>query len=355
MITNNCFTPEWIQSLRQKYPKTDPLLLEKQIYAFELLGLLSTTGKQFVFKGGTALLLLLPSPKRLSIDIDIVGGFELAMLKKMIIDAQFNNVVEDERTANDIPKRHFKFMYHSSLSKKDDYILLDVLEAEHGYPQLIPRKIQSDLFTVHEDVSVMLPTIDGILGDKLTAFAPHTIGIPFGKRKSMEIIKQLFDLGELFNYIMDISELITSYRAIQRQESRYHVGHPTFEETIHDTLNACYLLSQFGLKNSTMNNETDEFFLGIKQVTSFLLAARFTIDEAKVASAKTALLITIIQLNIQDIHLRKIGFDEKRLIETPVSLQENFTILQKLKKGNPEAWYYWTLVQEMNFKKGEKL
>jgi hypothetical protein len=39
-----------------------------------------------------------------------------------------------------------------------------------------------------------------MLGDKLTAFAPHTTGIPFfkgHKKCTMEIIKQLYDVASL--------------------------------------------------------------------------------------------------------------------------------------------------------------
>ena len=43
--------------------------------------------------------------------------------------------------------------------------------------------------------------LDDILGDKLTAFAPNTTGIPYeksGLSRAMEIIKQLYDIGNLF-------------------------------------------------------------------------------------------------------------------------------------------------------------
>ena len=61
MINPQCFQKEWILGLRQnKFTKTAFQLIEKSIYAFELLGLLAQSGKDFVFKGGTSLLLLVP-------------------------------------------------------------------------------------------------------------------------------------------------------------------------------------------------------------------------------------------------------------------------------------------------------
>lgn len=51
---------------------------------------------------------------------------------------------------------------------------------------------------------VAVPTAEAILGDKLTAFAPNTTGIPYGRDKEVEIIKQLFDVGHLFDMVFDI-------------------------------------------------------------------------------------------------------------------------------------------------------
>ena len=48
-----------------------------------------------------------------------------------------------------------------------------------------------------------MPSADDILGDKLTAFAPNTSGIPYikeGRDRSLEIIKQLYDVGRLFEH-----------------------------------------------------------------------------------------------------------------------------------------------------------
>ena len=70
------------------------------------------------------------------------------------------------------------------------------------FTNIIEKPIFLPLFEVEKEVKVCMPTLNGITGDKLSAFAPTTIGIPYGKGKSMEIIKQLFDLGVLFEYII---------------------------------------------------------------------------------------------------------------------------------------------------------
>lgn len=47
------------------------------------------------------------------------------------------------------------------------------------YSELVEVKIENPIFMSSEPiVSVKVPSIDALLGDKLTAFAPNTIGIP---------------------------------------------------------------------------------------------------------------------------------------------------------------------------------
>jgi hypothetical protein len=78
-------------------------------------------------RGGTALLLLFPPARRLSIDIDIVGDFALDELKTLSASSVFIRLVEDDRKPNDIPKRHFKHYYASAIDGRETYVLLDVL------------------------------------------------------------------------------------------------------------------------------------------------------------------------------------------------------------------------------------
>ena len=59
MISEHCFTRDWIESLGERYSRIDPALAEKSIYAFELLSNLARFDIEFTFKGGTALLLKL--------------------------------------------------------------------------------------------------------------------------------------------------------------------------------------------------------------------------------------------------------------------------------------------------------
>ena len=71
MIDLKTLSAEWIAEKRKKYSK-DTTLMESMIYALYLLEQLQLSGLDFIFKGGTSLILLMKEPKRFSVDIDII-------------------------------------------------------------------------------------------------------------------------------------------------------------------------------------------------------------------------------------------------------------------------------------------
>ena len=71
MLTRANYSKEHIEVL-QKDSGNDPALLERVLFAFGLLEAISRVKLPFIFKGGTCLMLLLKTPRRLSTDIDII-------------------------------------------------------------------------------------------------------------------------------------------------------------------------------------------------------------------------------------------------------------------------------------------
>lgn len=189
MLSGDMYTGEYIQSLHQR-TGNDPALLERVIYAFGLLEAIRRVGLPFCFKGGTSLMLLLDHPRRLSTDIDIIvePGTDIDdYIRRAGEVFPFIDVEEDIRIGkNNIEKRHFRFKYHSPKTGRDVSILLDVLFENIQYNATVERPIKNELLiTEGDDLSVIMPDVNGILADKLTAFAPHTIGIPFGVTKEL--------------------------------------------------------------------------------------------------------------------------------------------------------------------------
>ena len=197
MIDKSVYDLDYIRNLQSEY-NCDPSLIERALYAFGLLEALRKTGMPFCFKGGTSLMLLLETPLRLSTDIDILvepGTDVDKYISKASMIFPFLNKTEDIRKGrNRIVKRHFKFTYYSPLRNTEFYILLDVVFAHLPYAKTIRKEIRNNLLrTEGDNLSVDIPSPECLLGDKLTAFAPHTTGILLGSGCELEIAKQLFD------------------------------------------------------------------------------------------------------------------------------------------------------------------
>mgnify|MGYP001513442706 CR=1 FL=1 len=114
MIDIKSIEKDWIESISKK-KKADKILIEKVIRALMLLEGLSSSGLDFVFKGGTALMLLLGTTKRLSIDIDIIvpnKSVDLTdYLDKFITEKGFTRYEKQERKVqSDIEKEHYKLL-----------------------------------------------------------------------------------------------------------------------------------------------------------------------------------------------------------------------------------------------------
>ena len=126
MIDPASFSYEWLDGKQKKYHK-DPGIMESMIYALYLLEQLKLTGLEFIFKGGTSLLLLMENPARFSIDIDIIVSPETnkekleEYLLKIAIPGVFIRMELDERRSykGDISKAHYKFIFNSIISNKN--------------------------------------------------------------------------------------------------------------------------------------------------------------------------------------------------------------------------------------------
>jgi len=333
--------------------KADPLLVERTIFAFELLSQLVKVRIPLIFKGGTSLMILIPELKRISIDIDIVTETKDTMLVNafniLIRKSLFKRWEEDKRTSKKrVPKRHFKFYYDSPVEGSELYILLDILQSKSIYPSVIKKAILHPIFEANEEIEVSIPSINSITGDKLTAFAPKTIGIPYDKGKSMEIIKQLFDLGILFEFITDLKEVYSSYRRVAKVESGYIKSDKPVEAFLADSLEAAFFLCQSGFRGCVENDEIKELKAGIKRIKSHVLGGKYSLLQAKRDASKVAIMASIIRDGNLDIDFEKVRKNRLDLeIVKNINLTDKFSILNKLKKISPESFYLWAVVNKV--------
>lgn len=341
MINKETHTIDWILNLKRKLGKhSDAKLIEKVIWALTLLEQLQINGLNFTFKGGTALVLATEKPKRFSIDIDIITEHSekeiTAVLQKIVDDKIFLSWEDDNNRKHspDAPIGHFKAFYKSVIDGNIEPILLDLLYTPNPYPETQEVPIKHPwLITSGDEVTITMPTFDAILGDKLTAFAPKTTGILYSKNRPAEIIKQLYDIAFLFDNITDLTIVKKSYNKVVQEEIGFRKLEITAKEVLEDTLQACYTLAE--------RNEKSEDFKqlkkGITNFTNFPIE-QFRIDQAITAAAKAAYLTKLIQ---SENEIKAERFKNPLEIKDWLIEDPEYNKLNKLKKNNPEAFFYW--------------
>lgn len=287
MLTKENFKERHIRML-QKESKKDPALLERAVFAFGLLEAIRRVEMPFIFKGGTCLLLLLKHPMRLSTDIDIIVAPDIDVdmyISQAATIFPFKQCEEQVRIGrNNIEKRHFKFTYQSPITGKDFYILLDILFAENPYARLVDCEIKNDmLLTEPELLTVRTPDINCILGDKLTAFAPHTTGIPLKMKKDMEVMKQMYDVGTLLDEFTDFELVYDTYLKVAAEELSYRGDNITIEDAIMDTYRSAACIASRGVFSP---DEYPLYVQGIRDLRGHIYAENYSPEIAVGRAAK---------------------------------------------------------------------
>lgn len=356
MIHPDSRTIEWMTQVAAENKFPDIALIEKSIRAFSLLESLVLSGCPFVFKGGTALMLHMDSAKRLSIDIDIIcppGTNIEEFVQKHAQAYGFGDVRLVERvTALNIPKTHAKFFYQVTYvtNTETECILLDVLFEDIHYKEIEQLPIRSRfLKLLAEPVMVNVPSKADMLGDKLTAYAPNTTGIPYFKGDkdcSMEIIKQLFDIASLFDITTDLRVVSETFQKFATVELQYR---NLDTENIAQVLDDIFQTSLCICLRGQVDPDTFKLLqTGTKRIQSFIHSEKYNIESAIANASKAAYLsvliangeTTAVHFDPQDIEpLRRVVINE------PLN-----TKLNKLKKTNIEAFFYWNEIAKIKCK-----
>lgn len=336
MLRQENFSENHIRELQMSSHR-DPILLERAVYAFGLLEALVRVGMPFVFKGGTSLMLLMDPPRRLSTDIDIIAepGTDLdAYLGKASEIFPFKDVAEQKRFGkNNIEKRHFKFTYDSPINNRPFYILLDVLFEHNHYAELTRKEIRSDLLLTEPPfLTVSLPSVNCILADKLTAFAPHTTGIPLNVGKDMEVIKQFYDVAALLDVFTDFEPIGPTYKQIASAELAYRGIESGYTDCLWDTFNAALCIAARGKVNK---EEYPLYVKGIRDLRGHIYAENYSPEIAAVRAARVMYTAACL---LTDAGFQKVE-DPDAFLDKTLS-HEKLASLRYLRKVNPEAYAY---------------
>jgi predicted nucleotidyltransferase component of viral defense system len=346
MIEQDKITIDWITKVSKENRNADKILVEKVIRALVLLEGLVKQKLSFVFKGGTSLMLHLNSSKRLSIDIDIIMPIKPGNLNELLDGVAseqgfLRKELQHRNTNSKIDKAHYKFYYDPvhKTSKDEEYVLLDILFEEVQYKNLVELKIQASFLPENETpLSVKSACLEDIIGDKLTAFAPNTTGIPYFRGKdsmSMEIIKQLYDIGQLVDHVTDLEIIKTTFKKFAKTELEYREMNTLSEN---DVLEDVYQTSLCIVTRGTDGKgDFKQLQQGIQRVTRFIFSENYHIEKAIIHASKAAYLVTLIKHDKNAIE--KYG-DPLQMKDWVIGEPMNIK-LNRLKKSNPEAYYYW--------------
>lgn len=367
MISPNCFTPEFLRERGKDLQVEDLRTLEKCTLALELVSRLQREGLDFVFKGGTSLLLHCNPARRLSIDVDIlslepVERFQ-EVLQKITREPPFlrwDYQVHRDREAP--PTKHFKAFYTSALTNEEESVQLDVICAENPYVRTIEAPVNASFLEIGGETLVRIPTASCLLADKIATFAPTTIGYPYqpiiaasgkpSEPRPIKVIKHLYDIGILAEIATDAGEAIATYRNIHAEQIKFRGTAHTLEDALHDTQTAAYHVCRIGgPKQNAANPQALEqreiLARGIAALGSHLFTEPFQRAESQIAAAKAALAAGMIRHGATDFNISQFlseSYDplDFKTAELTGSWEH---ISQPLKKGNLEAFRIWHRAQ----------
>lgn len=352
MINRKEITIEWLSEISKKHRNVDKILVEKVIRALLLLEGLAKQNLPFVFKGGTALMLLFNSTKRLSLDIDIILPKEIAdfeIILDTIAESQgfSRKELQQRTTQSKIKKEHYKFFYtplHKT-NRNEEYVLLDVLYESINYSTIISIPLSSDFVPVeNEPAIIQIPCLEDILGDKLTAFAPNTTGIPYFKHNdsmSMEIIKQLYDIGNLVDVVTDIAVVKKTFSRFAQTELSYrNVADKTENDILEDIYQTALCIVSRGTDGT---GDFEELQKGIQRINNLIFSESYHIEKAITHATKAAYIATLLKHNATVFE----KFENPQQVKDWIVSEPLNSKLNKLKKSNPEAFFYWYKIFEL--------
>jgi hypothetical protein len=219
-------------------------LCELVVYCLELVSQLSHRGLVYRFKGGNSLLLLLDEPWRFSIDVDIVTTESKQRLTTLVEQTVAEAGVftgweaRQPQTKPWLPMISFKLFFESCYeSVENPHVMLDVVLEPPPYPG-VRRPVRCGAIYQSEQ-QVEVPSVSGLIGDKLLTIGPATLGIPLGKGKEAQRLKHVFDVALLCRQGYDVTALRESIEGCQAQEERIQGRSYRWEEIAHDTAQFC--------------------------------------------------------------------------------------------------------------------
>ncbi len=362
------FEPDFIktQIIERKGLSRD--LYERALNGLEYLAQLRSMGLDPIFKGGSAVQLLIPDNlQRLSIDIDLItdkSETELTSVLRKIKEKFNKKIYSFERVGLDLPSHLILYNLDipSLFSDKSSIIQLDFLLHNPNYKiQRTPLKT----FLYESKYDVWTPTIDALIGDKLTVLGPNTIGKPMTENP-LNFAKQIYDISALLEFSKNFEEIYDAYFKIFKFEKKSRdLKKMSFNDAVDDLIYVCKLFTlvqhiPVSLTNPNIKAGVNFLKNGLSGLSSYTSSQlRLSNLRVRIISSKIAFLGKLLKLRHSGQITKSISMDsfkennpiitgkvqdEKFVdnIEQKLDSEENFHIqFKEIKKTNPISLIYW--------------
>jgi hypothetical protein len=238
--------------------------------------------------------------------------------------------------------------YNSATAGREDVIVLDVVEEPNVIVDLVQKPILTSFIECEAETNVAVPTVEALLGDKLTAYAPNTVGVPLTERLSLQVVKQLFDVGQLYDVALDLGAIRQANRAVFDAEAAYRPEFSgSYEDYFNDVIDTSMSIACLQTGGAIEGTEASQELLGkgVRQLANHIVGPRFRPRDASVAAAKAAWLAGMLGRALPEPEPEMPRWDPKdkaALKELQqAELQDRFEPIKSLKKINVEAFYHW--------------
>lgn len=218
----------------------------------ELAGRLAESGLDFVFKWGTCLVASVRPIRRVSIDVDIMCMESTEKLEEALTaitrdqppfrDFEYQNW----RAKENPPLKYYRILCDSVVEiSGQTHVQLDLMLEKHYYPPFVECPLNFPEYGVESKSVLKIPSHSALLADKLSAFAPETIGYHYQPEKGspdpLRMVKHLFDIGVLFEQHIDLGETLETYRKVFEIQNKAKGGGFTLEDALMDTYKTAFL------------------------------------------------------------------------------------------------------------------
>lgn len=237
-------------------------------------------------------------------------------------------------------------------------IQLDVIVADSPYASVESRIVQTGFIEVDDEVSVLLPSPSSLLGDKMAAFAPSTIGFPYqpmvaatgepSEQRPIKVVKHLFDISVLAGMAGNIAETQATYRAVHTEQVKYRALDCGLAEALTDTQDAAHWVSRVDGRPPEENEKTIFFRKGIRALDSHLFSEPFQIAQSRNAAGIAALVASALKLGAKTLDLPAFVASEPNIEDLRwAKLDAPWENLNRLKQTDPLAFACWIKAQAL--------